>query len=589
MNEIKTTRTLTVSPDIIMTLIKAQAGTLGKGLLECVMNSIDAGATQVDIRMDAKTLTVSDNGKGFATREEILACFEVFGFKHEEGARKFGQFGLGRAQLWSFMSTVWHTQQFKMDVDVNSRGLDYDLVENVVPAVPGLRIEGKFYEPQRTSDIMTTGRELAELVLYVDVPIFFNGERINKEVKSERWTHETDDAWIRMNANARSLVVYNLGARIREYPSYQFGTGGVVVTKPGVRVKLNMARNDILLSECAVWKRIRPFLQGKSDEAARTSKRLTEDQLSNIATRFLDGEMGIMEVSNHKLIVDIVGGKHTIGEFLHRASASVNRQVTSVGKKDAGPTAEISHKQKFCYVMDQKTLHRFGARSVAEFMARLKSACANTPSFHASTFDKIKAVENWRDACKQVGGGHVEIPHAEWTKTEQAAMATLRYLNSYVLRAMKVAGVLEKEEELRELRLGASETARAWTDGKRVIWFNRSLIKQLDSGLSGAMEVVGVMVHEYLHDGSTAGSHVHDGDFYERFHNAMLFRHTWARSSIGDLMTMLLACYVKELSKRGVHIKSKVLNSMDKAESFVLTDDAFDSTPADPDDIKLAA
>ena len=81
------TRRFSVHPEIIYSLIKAQAGSLGKAVLECCMNSIDAQATRLDVAIDANTITIKDDGQGFRTREEIEQWFEVFGFPHAEGDR----------------------------------------------------------------------------------------------------------------------------------------------------------------------------------------------------------------------------------------------------------------------------------------------------------------------------------------------------------------------------------------------------------------------------------------------------------------------------------------------------------------------
>ena len=90
MDKTRNTRKFTVAPDIIYSLIKAQAGTLAKSVGECVMNSIDAGAGEITISVTQHKLVISDNGRGLTTREEIEQCFEVFGFEHKETDRVFG-------------------------------------------------------------------------------------------------------------------------------------------------------------------------------------------------------------------------------------------------------------------------------------------------------------------------------------------------------------------------------------------------------------------------------------------------------------------------------------------------------------------
>lgn len=569
----QTTRTLTVSPDIIMSLIEAQAGTLAKGYLECVMNSSDAGATKVEITMDATTCSVVDDGKGFRSREEILACFEVFGFKHQEIDEKFARFGLGRAQLWSFMSTVWRTNAFEMDVNIKVRGLDYVLKENVTPPREGLRIDGAFYEVQKTADILATRRQLTELVLFMHIPVYFNGERINQDSTSMKWTHETDDAWILLNENMKDLVVYNLGARVCEFSASTTGVGGVVVTKPGVRLKLNMARNDILVSQCAVWRRIRPYLQAKSDETMARTKRPTEAQLENIAERILAGDLKGEEIDRYKLVTDLVGGRHTLSEFLLRAYKTLSRDVTYIAKRNASPLAEKSHAEKHCFVLDALTLRRFGVRNTAELLTRLKGIQRNFSTSVEILIAALKPVENWRDACKRLSSENIEVPRKEWTPREAAAMAALKYSDRFP-GILGAAGVTNGNLTCREFRLGQSETAMAWTDGARCIWINRSLLAEMDAGLSGVIKVLNVMVHEYLHDVDSSGSHVHDETFYERFHRVMVYspsKESWGMT-IGEHASFILKGYVMQLERRKLRVKVKFLQATSSEENFVIID-----------------
>ncbi len=64
-------------------VIERQAGTVAKSALEAVMNSIDAGATRIEVELTPKRLVIRDNGKGFKSEKEIDDYFAVFGQPHE--------------------------------------------------------------------------------------------------------------------------------------------------------------------------------------------------------------------------------------------------------------------------------------------------------------------------------------------------------------------------------------------------------------------------------------------------------------------------------------------------------------------------
>lgn len=566
----------TCAPSIIMSLIKAQAGSLAKAILECVQNSVDAGATSITIDTREGGVLIQDDGRGFKDRGEVDEYFSVFGFDHSGLDRVYGQFGIGRAQLWAFASTVWRTNSFEMRVDVKNHGLDYDLLENL-PPVAGVRIEAVFYEPMRTLDLLEFDREFKELAAYAQVPVVLNGVTINKNPAAGKWTHETDDAWILVSPSARYLSVYNLGVKVRDYSSHQFGLGGVVVTKPGVRLQLNMARNDVLVAACGVWRRIKPFLQQKADEAVKRSPKLTEEQLSNIATRFLARALPYSELHKQKLIVDALGGKHTIDRFLTLAHATSDKTVTCVEQGETTPVAESSHRNKHCFVMSTLTLARFGTRTVGEFMTALLAVIDAAPRspltrrFGSNGYEgTLRICEDWRDACTATRDGYAEVPEKDWTKRECAAMVALEAANQFLPGI--VCGMNEHNDPCvlprRRLLVGESAVALAWTDGKTRVCFDRKILAWLHDGLSGVLALVHVMIHEYLHDCATDGSHIHDLEFYQRFEAVVCSgsNSPGSRRDMGAAVQAALTAYLRECARIGLSLPKSAGRAVDACE-----------------------
>lgn len=558
------TRTFTVAPSIIYSLIKAQAGTLAKGLLECIMNSVDAGAQAIDIVVEPGHLVVSDDGKGFETREAIEECFEVFGFEHREGERTYGQFGIGRAQLWNFCSTVWHTNQFRMDVDIKHKGLDYDLVEGVGP-VRGLRIEGAFYEPLKQSDILACERELQELIAYLEVPVTFNGERLNKDASEAKWTLTTPDAWVALQSHARTLSVYNLGVKVRDYPAEQFGTGGVVVTRPGVRLALNMARNDILVAECKVWRRIRPLLQRSTDEQVKRGGRLSEAQLANLATRFLAGDAPYEQVAGLKLVTDIVGGKHTLAEFLKRwRNDTLDGVATWVPRYKAGPVHEESHRAGHVFVVAEATLTRFGERSLQSLLTRLKARAADEPNLeHLLRAGRrpLKVEEACDRACHRIREGYTVIVPKDVTKEEHAMLQAAQEASNALGALIRKATGRASGAKCRVLQLGVSECAAAWTDGSSFIAIERRFFgKCMKDGLGGAIQLLNTLVHELLHEGPSTGTHVHDEQFYAAFHGVVT-SDAWCH--FGSIVERMLRSHLHARRKAKLPVGSTLVRALD--------------------------
>lgn len=506
------TRRLTVSPHMIYALIKNQAGTLAKAVLECVMNSIDAGATKVDIKVDGKTLRIVDDGCGFATRASILSCFEVFGFEHKEGDRTYGQFGIGRAQLWNFCTTKWRTRTFAMDVDIKNKGLDYDLQDNLAD-IAGLTIEGVFYTPMKTSEILAFEHEFASLALYAQIPVTVNGKLTSKDPSKEKWTHDTPEAWINIRESG-NLQVYNLGVFVREYPSYQVGCGGKIVTKPGVRLTLNMARNDIILTDCKVWKKIKPFLQNESDKRIKdTRRKLTNAEVDNLAMRFVAGEVAPDDVKSVPFITDVSGRTYTVESFIRKAASL----PIITGPKDSQVMDRVNQRG-MAFVVADETLARFGVASPSELGA-LFNEMADDRRFFMPKW-KIKDMSYEDDASKVTSALNDDfhlVDAKELTKEEKAIVSALDgYASRYIVYAMNRYGI---SVNARQILVGTSDLADAWTDGRFNIVFNRKMLKVARKGLSGMHSLVMTMLHEYLHNESTAGSHKHDPDFFITYHD----------------------------------------------------------------------
>ena len=68
-------------PKLLLDVIRRQSGSLHKSVLEGVQNSIEAGATKIEVFLSPTELRIVDDGIGF-TRSQIENCFEVFGAPH---------------------------------------------------------------------------------------------------------------------------------------------------------------------------------------------------------------------------------------------------------------------------------------------------------------------------------------------------------------------------------------------------------------------------------------------------------------------------------------------------------------------------
>lgn len=118
----ETTKTLPfiAHNSLIKQIIFRQHSEHFKAIVELIQNSIDAKATQIELRFDETGFVVDDNGTGFPSEESVTDYFQTFGTPHVDGDATFGMFRIGRGQIMSLADCTWRTNLWQMDVDIQN-------------------------------------------------------------------------------------------------------------------------------------------------------------------------------------------------------------------------------------------------------------------------------------------------------------------------------------------------------------------------------------------------------------------------------------------------------------------------------------
>lgn len=514
--EMKETRKFTVSPHIIFSLIKAQAGTLGKAITECVMNSVDAQATKVHIELTRTSVRITDDGAGFQTRDEIESWFETLGFDHsdEGNHRAFGSFGIGRAQLWSFASTVWRTHRFVMDVDIKNKGLDY-VLDEFGTDTPGLVIDGSFYVPLGDGQMAAIEQELRTLIKYVEVPVYLNGKNLCVDPTKETWDFETPEAWFKLDQSKKSqLTVYNMGVYVKNYWFHQYSLGGLVVTKPLVKLELNMARNDILVSSCKNWEKITKILKANSlmELAKPVKAKPTETDLTLAAKSLLSSDDGSLR--DAKVFTDIRGRSRTLFGLV-RANASIVCFADPTNEK-----AKRAHSLKLAIILKQDTLTRFGFGTAAELKAALIAAPSVKNSWYAQHLSDMAFFDTLEEALPNLSDQYESVLDKELEPVEKALLAALSKTGSYLARFVGEAHTCVPFAG--SVRAGLSDKAISWCFAGDA-YIDRRHLKSGVNSFEGFAALGGRIVHEFAAKMVDSNfTHEHDLAFYQKFHDMLL-------------------------------------------------------------------
>ena len=512
--------------NLIIHFIKSQAGSLAKALLEYVQNAGDAKATTIDLSIRPDGFRVADNGEGMPTRELILDVFKRFGFDHSDHQRQWGRFGLGRAQAWNFASTVWRTHGFGLDVDVRERGLSWYLHSDLEHQ-PGLVIDGRFYEPLSALDQAETIRELARMCRYVDMRVTINGEQVNRPPAAQKWTEETDGYYLSVT-DSSYLHVYNMGVFVCDIYAGQAGAGGTVVTKAGHPLTLNVARNDIMRNACGVWRgineRLRQIAKERADKPSPT-QRTTDADRDYMAQRTMDpADASAFEGAMFTLTTGRSIALQRLNDLCSRGAA-----LTTAKRGDV--TAERLYREGRVVPLSEATLERFGVRDVAAFKAEL----LNRLDCNTYMMERVKRVY-WHpykgiqtapvhESIKECPGYALmqarTIPQHELSKADKTTLTAIKAMSPLIACAMRNAPDAAQVAN-REILIGQSSEALAYTDGTTYIAVVDTFAREcVSAGLKGFHRLASVLVHEYLHSTSDAGSHTHDAEFLEAFHDVL--------------------------------------------------------------------
>lgn len=506
-------RRLTIHPAMIFDIIQRQSGTLGKAILEGVMNSVDAGATRCDIKLTEGAYQISDDGKGFRDQDEIVSFFETFGTPHEEGDATFGRYRMGRGQGFSFGINQWQTGAFDMRVDIKGRGLDYDLNVNTGNPVPGCKIDVTLYQPMAPGELLSAIREVKGLCEWMPIPVYLNDTLISKSISDENWDVETDDYVIKRKSNG-GIKLYNIGAFVKNCSPYDFGGfNGIVISKRQLQV--NFARNDVLVNQCPIYKEIRETLR-KLGGVTRKSNRLTNDDRAAMLRAAYETGEATKEFIKQKVIPAYPSRYVSISNIFDN--------VVVVSEHDDQRLAERAKNQSRdstiflkAEVMSWIGIDPDDYAGLAEALEIIRDN-ASVASWGYARSRKIN-VKPLSSVTKGMSASYTAIPYSDQTRVERLALRALKRAVGDVALVMRSMGT---EHRLRDCLLGESTSALAWTDGVTRITFDRKHLGQCIKSVSGFQSLVGIIVHEMLHTESDEQSHIHDEDFYREFHDLML-------------------------------------------------------------------
>jgi hypothetical protein len=492
------------------------------------MNAVDAGATKCDIELTPQILSIRDNGKGFKSKEEIEQFFEVFGQPHDDMEDKtFGQFRMGRGQLFAYGRNTWRTGKFAMSVDIDKDGLDYHMEEGLSHE-DGCHIHVELYTPLTHTAHAEMLDQLEQNCRYVSLVLNVNGRQINKVPTTQKWEIESAEASIRFRQNGY-LVVYNQGIKVCEFPRHRLGCGGEVVTKQNLKV--NFARNDIM-SDCPVWAKIQQAILGQTNaqqtrpfaalpapttgtvrERRPRAPATTEADRVRLCGQAKDKQLTPSQLASAKLFLPLCSHTNISLTMLHNrcdGKFTVAPEQASYNEHERGRSM-VQH--KLAFPLAHANLRRWGLTDGCDFISALKVA----GSYY--TLDYIP----WGDMVARVDERKLIVQEKDMTRVEAIVLATIRkHAANLCYRLRRSGGTVMLP---RTIQLGDSKSGDSWTDGKKVIVINRNVANSCGCGPFAWINYGLLILHEMAHQTSTLKDHGHTPEFYRAFHDCTTQNH----------------------------------------------------------------
>lgn len=527
----KEKRKLVAHDALLMSVIRDQAGTLEKALLEAVMNSIDAKASLCDIMISSKLIRIIDDGQGITTRRAIEQYFEKFGTPHEAGEdKRYGRFRMGRGQLFSFGANYWRTGEFRMRVDIARDGQSYDL-ESGHKKVDGCTIEISLYDELDTHDIARLTSEVGRQCRFAEIDLKVNGKTVNMRASDHTWTKETPDAYIEENDTA-TVYIYNQGAFVCAKGFIAHGFSGVIVSKKPLKV--NFARNEVM-STCPVWKRIIGSLRTEAESRNKEmqNRRLEDKEVEWITGLLCDiSDSHSVETKGWQTMgmIDLADGRRLSVNSLMTKLLDCRREdndapLLPVVFADKGDRrADMAMQLGRCIAVARKQPGRLqGGAHLFSTLSRLVDATFKDQRLMRS-LESVK-VATIEEVMAGVVGVFEDRDYQECLPSQQLWLDLAqnmsyefhKYCRFQEHQNPAIARI--KRWTYRRIYAGHSDCALAWTDGRHKIFLDIGYLESLKLGLIAIIDLANLIVHEMMHDDHDMQTHSHSQEFYQDFHD----------------------------------------------------------------------
>lgn len=483
---------------IIQNLSERQAsGELKKPFKELRQNSKDACATIFKVWLTKRCMKVYDNGNGMSF-DEIMTRFRIIGYRGKSGDENSdGEFGVGRFQFFNEGIIYWFTRGsddklWLIHVDIKKNLTNFEITEiefgehtlvfpdgrtkkiMITEDFTGTIIYILFYkEIQYNFKIDYALDDFREAVLPTNsMKIFFNDEEYNPEIIiDEKLSDENFDVFS-MNNITRQIYANGIHVRQNTKTSFDYNINCKM------KMRLNFARNEFVKrdEDGSINERTK-MLYDKIAEIEthyiKTQKDFNTTQCAKILKLIETKEIDIKEIIDKPLIPQTDGNYYTFNEIKNKSILFGEKDIWSDDCIQQGyAVIPTNFRERIISINKREELElNFPNRSIRNIA-------------HTGYHNKISPKQ-------------------------------LRKQINYLV-ALEVNYKIFNSK--RNLDVGISDIAEAWTDGYYEITIDKSVIDGYSNIPSAVLGIWAILSHEYSHDDSTIKQDYHNVRFYEKYH-----------------------------------------------------------------------
>jgi len=512
-----------MAPELLLDVIKRQAGTVVKAVMEGIQNAIDSGAKNIIVNVEKDMFEVIDDGSGMNTTT-LKEEFKKFGRTQKRtDESKIGEFGMGRGQMFAKGVCTFHTLDRIIVVDIRKKiGFEPYTTDDFYQ---GTKVKVELFENQllNSYELKNVVNKLRGSFLIENCDIIINKESVEKPDMSKAKVYDTFKVLEKENCYEDCLFVKGIFIKNINGIIDDNNVGRMVMND---NLTLNFPRNDWIKDD-----KLNSFNDDidklNADIIKNSDKRKPFKDIRILIELFEKKLVSIEDLKKVKFIESYQGEAHYSPRYIEDRFSNTVYNMGNVESKYRFAIADKwKHENSGCVVDVWDS-------EIAEFIE-----------------------DNFNIKIKEITDDEIEQLEEDFTKgeiiiTENDIENMSNQKRGYLLNIRHYNSVLASRMSfpIRKILFCKQGKHLAYTDGFSMIVINMDKIDFYEKKDKFVERISVLLLHEYCHREDSKES-IHGVEFLERFHDYQ-FQQSWyhAKEILASSSFWKIAGYIDDKGK----------------------------------------